>query len=382
MKGAAKPGSNAAMLIFIIGLSIVIYSILYEENIQTTPDIQDNISQELEKHTYLLQENVGYLSGDEKDKEIIELPSVTLYTAKTASIFQRVPYIEIKNSLFGETIYEFDFEVSDLTIVKSMYFSFAVDEYKKDKDLLIYLNGIEIFHDSVSSSMNIELNRFNLKQGTNTLKLKADDSIFRNRFVIKEAEVLGNVYDVTKNKAYMEFTGHDEEIKDFKNAEMTFYADCLEKDIGKLQIYMNNDLVYDAIPNCNMWNSHITIPVYDFKDGNNVLRFENEYGSYVLADIQIEAEYLVPKEPIYYFSAEEKDLTVNKAIELNFKFVDRERKEALLFVNEQPLVLNTNELSYMYDISKYVRAGYNSIKIDATESMNIAELNVEVVEEE
>jgi len=379
MKGAAKPGSNAALLIFIIGLSIVVYSLLYEDTI-TPADELANESLELEKHTYLLREHVGYLSGEEKDEEIYELPSVTLYTAKTAALFQQVPYIEVKDSLFGETIYELDFEIDDLNIVKNIYLSFNVDEYGKNNVLLIYLNGVEVYHDTVITNMNVQLNRLNLRQGTNTIKIKAGDSIFRNRFIIKDTEVVGDIYDVTKNKAYMEFTAHDEEIKDFKNAALSFYVDCLEKDVGKLKVYINNDMIYDALPDCNIWNRHITIPVDDFKDGNNVLRFENEYGSYILDDIQIEAEYLIPREPVYYFSAEEKDLTVNKDIELNFRFVDREDKDALLFVNDHPLVLSTDELSYTFDITDFVEEGYNSIKIEATESMNIAEINVEVLQ--
>jgi len=378
-KGAAKPGQNAAVLILIIGITIIAYSIVTEQiQIEQKANQTDGANSAISKQYFLLKENIGHLGGPKKDKEVYQLPSVTLYTQLKSQVFQSVPYVDVSSNFFGENIASYNFTVDDLNTLKSMIVTFNGDKYEEGSILVISLNGVDIYHDKISSNNIITLNKFSLKQGINTVKVKAESSFFGNSFILKNLQVLGDIYDVTKNKGSIEFSVFEEDLKDFKSASLSFYVDCLETEVGLLNIYVNNYKSYSAVPDCGIVNKKIDV-LNALRDGNNLIRFENEFGSYVLDQVEVSAPYVEPKEPIYYFSIDSDQLTKNRFY-LNLKFVDRAQKDAILYVNKKVLVLNTNRLNITYNITSYVQEGFNYVKVIPNEPIDIAEMNVQMKE--
>lgn len=377
-KGEAKPGSNAAILILIIGIAIVIYAVLYDKAVQQETLLNESLNATLQRK-FLLKEHVGLITSTEKDRETYSLPSVTLYTMRKSNIFQSIPYGEASTNLFGAKVIDLNFTVDDLNIAQNMVLAMTSDQ-TSNRNLIVQLNGIDIYHDKLTSNVKITLNKYNLKQGVNNIKISAESSFFTTRFILRNIQVIGDIYDMAKNKAFVDFTVFDEDLKDFKSATMSYYVDCMETEAGRLSIYVNNDKIYEALPDCNVRNRHITVPLNDITSGTNRVRFENEYGSYVLDDIQVEAMYIKPKQPIYYFTADKEDISnVNRKVNLEFRFPDRELKDAMMWVNNKPLVLRTYDMNASYDITSSVVEGFNSVKIMPSESLEITEMAVQVV---
>lgn len=381
-KGAAKPGSNAAILIFIIGLSLVVYAIL-EDSIPDGTSFGStgtNVNT-VSKSVYLMRENVGHLAGDKKEFEEYILPSVTLFTKINSNIFLSSPRVDVNSNIFGQDTKALEFSIDNLNIVKNSLVTFTGDSQGLGKTLIVSLNGVEIFNGPTQNNNLVTLNKYALKQGLNKLEFKSESSFFGNKISISNVQVIGDLYDLTKNKASIDFTVFKEDLNDFKSASMNFYVDCLETDIGLLRIIINSNQIYEAIPDCGIVNNNIQVPLYNIKSGNNNLKFENDYGSYVLDQVALRAEYLNPKEPIYYFSIE-KDTLIENDFKLNFKFPDREFKDGLVYVNKHPIVLNTDLLNISYDIKDFVSDGFNFVKIIPNEAMDIAEVNVEIVDKD
>lgn len=147
-----------------------------------------------------------------------------------------------------------------------------------------------------------------------------------------------------------------------------------------LQILLNGNLVSQQQIVCDAGEiSHDLLPGH-LREGQNVLAFVIDGGKYTLERLLLEGSLGAGKVPSYSFGVEPAVfdfLGRGGIVGLDLLFgQDTNRKIATLFVNGQPLYLETTDDSAHFDITRYIVPGRNTIRIVAETPFSMAGLDV------
>ena len=162
LKRKAQDGGGAAILVAIILLLIIVYVLfippaerekllnMSTSNETGTSGTTTNVSTDHNKT--LLSIHPGKISFIPEQTTEHELPNVNLYTNTEGIAIKELNSLSVKTALFTDKKANLSFTINDLANTKNVLLSFNVLKYS-DGELIIKLNGNEIFNKGISSSV-------------------------------------------------------------------------------------------------------------------------------------------------------------------------------------------------------------------------------------
>ncbi len=389
-KRGQKTGGNAATLVGIITLVLIAYVLFLppeERESLLAEELEDGeeADEEEENRTVIevTQLKLTYVGEDEFEHNI---PNVYLRETTAAHEFTTETPFYVRNGWFDkkEKVIEFDIADPENTMGVGISFEAPIREGR----LMVYIND-ELVYDYEATKLNIgpiEVKDSLLKE-KNEVRLEVSGvglAFWRtNEYAVEDFKVIGDITDVKAQESLNTFTVTNEEMYNLETSYLRFWPVCDRRTVGRLDILLNNKMVYSSVPDCNSINRQ-DIYSTDLNAGKNSIVFKTGKGNYRVERILVKTELKPVKTFLEYFeinSSEYYDITHgNKDAELTVEFVDDdERKRAEVNVNGHLTMIDQYDPVYDKKINSWVEKGArNYIEIKPKTNLNIVELKVMV----
>ena len=390
MRKRAQTGTNAAILIAIIALLIILYIIfiptaqreklLEDHATETTATTQENPST-------LLRAFPGTLSiskGLESQKSI---PDAFLVETTAAKELKRVNPFIVRNGWLDKKTNKFDFELEDPENTDNVMLTFTAKN--RQGILAIRLNGNVIFESELTSSSPepVKLDKKQLGK-TNTLEFSVASVGAKfwttNEYSFENMKIIGDITDKSRQESTNIFTLTDSEFKSTEKATLRFAPYCgAVNDLGLLEIFTNNKKIFSAVPVCdNLYKQ--SIPKSVLQEGENNVVFRTSKGSYSVEQIKIALEFKEPVVKTYYFEISSDNFNKirnsQKDLELSIKFADADStKRAKLDINGHAETVETDKAVFTKNIESKISEGNNFVRLEPLEDLEVVELRIELV---
>lgn len=393
----AQSGTGAASLLVIIAGLIILYVLFIppaerekilegEENVTEAEEIKEILD---EVNQTLVLEYPGTMTSSDLDERTFDLPSLTIGSKVASQVLETANTVFVESSVFRQKTETLDFEIENVDDIEGLLLSFNI----KDADgmLIIELNGKEIYANKIDTSNipPIDIKKSYLEDGVNSLVFSAKKPKFlfwtSNSYILENVQVVGSVSAAEAYSATSSFFATDEEATKIQKARLRFTPDCIAER-GKMSVRINNNLVFDAIPDCGVIRPITFNP--DFIDkGQNDIDFKIAEGSYFVDNIAVILEYKEQVQPTYYFELEDKvyEAIDNESLYVNLTMTfadDIEDKTADIIINNRYSALNQEDDFFSLDITRFVKEGNNALKIVPKTTLEVVELRVELLETE
>lgn len=384
----AKRGqaAGAAVLLAIIVGMIIFFIILLppEERAELLDEELDGEETPTGVKEMLLKESPGRISyvGEKSIEKVI--PPSHIFTKTGPIILAEREYLTVKKSVFSSQIEEVYFDIEDISYTENVLLDFVIDAYQGR--LIVLLNGREIFNRETNKIKPLKLPK-SLIDSENTLTFKVSSpgiAFWRtNQYDLKNIKIVADVIDITAQKSKHFFHIGSDEFRNIEEASLRFSLSCLPKVEGKLEVKINDHLIFSGVPeNCEDIFRY-DLPLDIMEAGNNWLSFRIEEGDYEIHHTAVKLELARPPHPLYDFELDEKyfadeELKEEYDVILALEFADGERKEAEVYVNGHKISFDTHKVEFSRNIDSYVESGTNTIKIIPQTSFDIRELTVEL----
>ncbi len=390
MKKRAQTGTNAAILIAIIALLIILYIIfiptaqrekLFENRTGGTTTSGE------ENPDILLRAFPGTLSiskGLESQKII---PDAFLVETTAAKELKRVNPFIVRNGWLDKRSHKFDFELDDPENTDNVLLTFTAK--KRQGILTIRLNDGVIFESELASSSPepVKLDKKQLGK-TNTLEFSVSSVGTKfwttNEYSFENMKIIGDITDKSRQESTNIFTLTDSEFKSMEKATLRFVPYCgTVNDLGLLEIFVNNKKIFSAVPVCDsLYRQSIPKSVLD--EGENNVVFRTNSGSYSVEQISIALEFKEPVVKTYYFEISKDNFNKirngNVDLEITIKFADaNSRKMAKLDINGHVETIETDKAVFTKNIESKVSEGNNFVRLEPLEDLEVVELRVDLV---
>ncbi len=386
-----NPQSYIALLIFVIGLTLIVYILmlppleraeLLEQNRTTNDGKKSDI-------TVIMTKEPGTLSNI-ADTEITEdLPGFNLFSRTDTSEIVSFDSIYVKKSLFEEQQRNLSFRIDDFKNTGNYVLSFTVPKHKGTLTLLLNNQVLSSNDYQTDSPPPIRLPKDWLKE-YNTMVFKVSGPSLEfwssNEYQINNMKITADVTDVSGRENRVFFVVNEQEKANLKSFELTFVVDCKETEVSPIQIYLNKRRIYSSIPDCSM---PVKVPPLDtstLEEGRNELLFTIEKGYYELYNIETKLNLKEPVYPTYYFYLNDdtySNIKSGKAdINVTLLFTNEEEiKKGYVLVNSIKRDINGYSKDFNWKINEYVRKGNNAVEIQPkSDKLEILELNVLMAE--
>ncbi len=376
MRKNKKGDQYAALLIAIIGLSIIIYILmlppkdraeLLGENIS---EYGDSPYEEYDKVEVLLEKTPGTLEFLSDDTIEIEIPSFSIYTKKSGEILASFDSIYIRKSVFSEDVKNITFEIEDLKFTENVLLSFTA--LNRSGRLTIKLNGESILDKELTtdSPAPIQLQKSLLREDNIiTFEVSGPGAEFwkSNEYVLENIKITADITDISgqENKQFFIITEQQKRL--MQTASLSFVTDCSEAETIPLEIYLNKKLTYSGIPDCGA-KTEIDIDKAKLVEGDNNLWSVSDGGNYLLYSIKIEMELEEPIQPTYFFdiSEEKYELIDDGDADINISIVfpnSVDYKKGEIHINDHTIEIETRDAYLSRNINSFVREGSNALEI-------------------
>ncbi len=315
-KGDEPAAGSSAVMLVIIAAIIIFYLLsvppVERQRLLDGDDIDDDNggtltgSSTFETET-LIKENIGRLVKMPFSEKNHEMSAVTVSTQINAEVISNKNSLYIRNSIFTKKFPTIEFEI-DPDHSNNLKLSFNVET--ASGVLMLYLNGQEIFAGEMkyTSPPAIELPSSALKED-NTLLFylyRPTWAFWRiNEYQLVDVNILGEIEDISKDSASIDFAITDVEYVNIDQATFFFIPDCTINDVGKLNVYLNNRKIYSAVPDCGVQN-YVILDTFDISSGKNTLGFKTDKGTYLIDQPRVKTKLKDQIFPVYYFDLEDK----------------------------------------------------------------------------
>ncbi len=391
LRKRGQAGAAAGFVAIVAGL-IVLYILLLPADVRDSLLQQTTTSGTGSQQTTTLSKNVlvfehpGTLDPVKlRDREKI-LDSFNLYSEKTAVVLKSAPAVRLESGWLQKKTYNLSFAVDDLKNTENYVLAFDVAQ--SSGNVIISLNGKEIYNSQVSIG-NVEpiaIERSDI-QSQNSLILSVSGvglAFWKlNAYDLKNLRVIADFTDISKRVYKNFFVISATEKENFDHTKLNFVPNCLTTKVGPLKIAINDrDLPYSAIPDCGLLSTIEFDPNY-LKQGENVITFSAEEGSYFVDSVSIRSELKQLTYPFYYFELKTDDKqkidnsTANLTLDLNF--ADLEDKEGELNVNGHLSSILTSNSTFFKNLKELSKEGQNYIQIVPKTILNIVDLKVSLI---
>ncbi len=350
-----------------------------------TSDPDDNESEVVTR--ILLEENPGrvdYLSERQIEHP---LPVVNVFTREEAAVLAQKNLAYVKKNVFDEEPSQFTFSIDDFQNTGNVLLSFSVSQ--ASGRLLIDLNGQVIYNGEVpTTAINpISLPR-DLLQADNVMTFSASSPgvafWHTNEIQLENIKIIADVKNTEAQTSRHVFLVSNTEKRNLEDIMLKFQPTCTFNDVGPLNIRINGKEVYSGVPDCNLAMVPIAFDPAIVREGENTIVFSTSRGNYILTHINIESELEDLVFPTYYFDVSNEDFEKirdgDRRARLQLDFVDVvTSKFGDVVVNGHLNHFDTREVSYRIDITDDLENGRNSVKIKPRKTVEIRELQVELV---
>ncbi len=315
------------------------------------------------------------------------LPVVTIYTKTESKLLAEKNSAYAKKGVFSEEQSKFRFSLTDLENTENMLFSFSV--LQAEGRLKITLNDEEVFNAEVDSfARPIPLPK-NLLREDNELLIRVSSPGIAfwatNEIQLENLKVVGDVTALDAQTSKVVFLVSETEKHNLDEVRFKFQPECIITQVGKLRISLNDQEIYQTIPDCDLAIVPIELSPSFIQAGENELRFHTERGTYLLSHLSVKSKLKELEFPTYYFKLSKEQVQEvkdeKKRVRMKVEFVDVSTAKFGDFVFNGDLVpFDTKEASLVIDLSADVVVGNNALKIKPQKTVEIRELNVELVE--
>ncbi|MFH1591408.1 MAG: hypothetical protein ABIC95_05785 [archaeon] len=396
-RGQQNSGGSAAALVAVVGLIIVLYIIflppdervaLLEGTDSDDDDDTNGDSTEIEKNLTLLLEMPGRLDFLESHDYDHPLPPVYLYRSSDSEQLKQVGSLQVRNGAFQKAFPHFEFSVSKPEMTSNVLIAFSAP--KNDGTLTITLNGRTIFSEDIESANPVTIpidNQYLQRSNILAFELSGVGWNFwrTNEYVLSDIHIVGHVEDVSRQKSINIFQVKGVEYNNMEDARLVFNPECQPAEVGVLEVRLNNQIVYSAIPDCGSTNP-VDMSPHVFVEGENTLAFKTERGNYLIDNIEIRTELSEEDYPSYYFDVNDslyreiRAGIIDARVRMDF-FDDRDLKQGRIFVNDRISGFSTRDKNFTKSISALIESGNNGIKIEPDRTLlDIRKLKVFVEE--
>ena len=328
---------------------------------------------------------IDYLAQSEIEHP---LPVINIFTRTSAEVLDERNVIYTKKGVFSEATGEFKFDIADLANTHNVLLNFRV--LTIEGRLIISLNGVDVF-DAELSEGNIQPINLpeNLLQDSNTLMFTVSSPGIAfwktNEASLEKVKVIGDVTDVEAQYSKNIFLVSETEWDNLEKIILKFQPDCIYNEVGRLSVKINENEVYNGVPDCDLAMVPIEFSSDLLYSGENEITFHTEKGTYLLSHVQIISKLKEVDYATYYFELtnEQYEDVVDEELRLrlNLDFVDvMNRKHGEIVFNGHQDYFDTKELTYTFDLSEDAVRGNNALKIKPGTTLEIRELKVDLVD--
>lgn len=381
-RAQAPSGGNAAILILIIAAFILLYMLFLpkgeRDKILSTGTTATGTVAGTLPGSALIDEHPGTLTVLKSSKVDHNIPSFNLFTKKEDTVLKSVDSINVGTSKGDARTQSIILLVSDT--VENAKLSFTVNSHHGS--LIIAQNGKEIFRGEVDSfiePLSIELAKENVFEFS-TESVPWYKPFTTNSYDLRDVKITGTVERIDNKEAIQTVVLGQEEASLLDSATMSYFVDCSVKDVGRLSIYLNSNLLASKVPDCGSAEKWQIDPK-DLVSGKNEFRFVAEQGTYLLDKLNLRTNLKEPIFPIYFFSLNSsvfrriENNTINST--LNLRFIDdKERKTATVEINSQKTTVDTRQANYSKNVDSFLVAGTNYLRIVPETTINLVSLKL------
>ena len=308
-----KSAGGAAALIGLIGLFIILYILFLPADIRE--DILDGDNGNGEDNgndvegRVIFEEKPGRLDlvnlrncvGRECSHDI---SSFRLFMGTDSAEIENFNPFVIRNNILRKDFRTETFEIQNLKHTENLLLSF--NTYSFDGVLTIILNGNVIYEREIVSA-NPEPVRLPKEylSTSNTLEFQVSSVGWQfwktNEMRIENMKITGDITDVSRQESNNVFYITDSEYHNIEKGRLSFSPDCSQANVGVLEISLNGREIYYSIPDCNSLNI-VDFPPDFFTQGENVIKFRTQKGTYLIDLIKIRTWLKEITYPVYYFN--------------------------------------------------------------------------------
>ncbi|HLD06494.1 MAG TPA: hypothetical protein VJC16_03095 [Candidatus Nanoarchaeia archaeon] len=393
-KRGQPSGSSAASLVLFI-LLIIIFYILFlppddrKELLDKEVEVRGSgASAKSDYNNTLLQVHVGRIDFVSRTAFEHNVPSVYLVSSTGGQTIKSINPFYIKNGVFDEQSKEVTFAVSDIPNTNNVLLSFAAKVHTGR--LVIHLNGEQIFESDIGQFTvdPVELPKELLAE-ENTLMFSVSSvgaAFWRtNEYDLTSVKVTGDITDVSGQESRNVFQMSGTEKFNLDNAYLRFVPDCVQSEVGRLDVLVNGHNVFSGIPDCGSLSRKITIDGVFLNSGENSVTFRTSKGTYLIDQVRVNTQLKDTKSVTQFFLANQTDIDFfvpgKKNLFLQVDFVDdNERKEGVLDLNGK-CKYSFNQLSPVFKTQirndlECIKKGSNYLDIQPEATLSIVEAKI------
>ncbi len=326
---------------------------------------------------------VDYLAQQEVEHP---LPVVNIFTKTEAKVLAEKPLVQVKRTSFAKESSTFLFSVPDVGATESVFIAFDVTAISGK--LIVSFNGEEILAAEVASgSIDPIPIPQNLLRKENRVEFTVSSPGIAfwktNGIILERIKAIADVTSLSAQSSKTIFLMSETEKRNMEKVVLKFQPQCEIGKTGKLQVVVNGNEIYNAIPDCELALVPIEFSPALIYQGENELVFRTEGGPYLLSHIVVKSELKDVDFPTYYFDLSNEDyqllLDGKRKATLRMDFVDIvESKYGDLALNGKPLHFDTREAAISMDVTEDVVRGNNALKIKPRKTVEIRELRVDL----
>jgi len=389
-----QTAAGTAVLLAIIAGFLIMFIILVapEERARILgEDLQEDTfsGDELEEAVTdenLLTESPGkidYLAQKEVEHP---LPVINVFTKTESAVIAEKNVGYTKNGVFSEEVSTFTFSIKDLENTENVLL--ALDADKVEGRLIITLNEDEVFNAEVSTNVPPIPLPLNSLKSANTLIFSVSSPGIAfwatNEASLRNMRVVGDITDIGAKSSKNIFLVSETEKRNLERVILKFQPSCKYDEVGPLTIAVNENVIYEAVPDCDIAFIPIEFSPELINQGENQVIFSTPKGTYVLSHVLITSELTEVDFPTYYFELSEEQyqevVDGDRKIRLQMDFVDvRSSKFGDLIFNGHVNHFDTREVTFTLDLSEDIVRGNNALKIKPRRTLEVRQLNVDLV---
>ena len=387
----AQDAANAATLVALIGGLIILYMLFLppserDKLLEFNNVTNDNIVPGKISNDTLLLEKPGRLTFILEDEFTHETPSFTLFKTTSAQEIKKENPFSVRNGWFDKQRRNVTFLINSQENTDNVMLTFNTQ--KRQGRLEIKLNKNVIFDGALESSnvVPISLDK-KLLTDQNLLEFSVSPVGLAfwttNEYTISGLKITADVTDLSRQESKNIITLTDTEKFNLLTAKLKFNPNCVQEDVGTLNVWINNFEVLSGIPECRILN-RIEVPISLLDSGENTLRFKTNKGSYLVDQVVLETRLKQEPTTVYFF-----EITRNQSKKMNdgsrkanlsINFVRRDdEKRATISVNGHITSVNTEDRVYSRILPKeWLKEGDNYIEIEPKTTLDIIELRIDL----
>ncbi len=387
-KGQAASG--AAIVIIIITVLIILYVLFIPPQNRAEllgEDSGGGVSGIEGGKGVLFSQSPGRIYPNKANFVEHTMPSFMVFTVTNADEFKRVDNIYVKNSAFSDKTGELIFIYEPKTM-EDLKLSFNVKE--SSGRLIIKLNDHIIFEGELDKGSPQPINiPKEILSGRNTVTFEVSDqgiAFWRyNEYDLRNVLISGKITDYSAALSEQHFSIIDSEMKALEKSVLEFLPDCPPRENGRVQLLINNRIVYNTVPDCGV-KTTIEISKEFFRAGDNVLVATTNQGSFLVDMPKVTTFLKQTSQPVFYFNVPAQlydALYFGEAgIMITLRFADaKTTKRGLIDVNGFTAYFETTDVFYQTVIQPdSIFSGNNALKITPqSDPVDVAELRIDVI---